>query len=178
MLVQDDSHTPRHFPTVAETLFENAVASFRHFLDSQEVTDPIVWIFVEDVLTTIGQQSFHSPFWLKSPIPNENEELARYAYIQAQERGFGVGLIGFARYSAGLCCAVLAPTDDIDAQYSMLGPDGVRYSLVSTLRTAREIKSPLLWKIMKLLRFRFRDGNYVENLPSKRAFHKQKARIV
>lgn len=152
--------------SVAETSFSEALAHFRSFLDEQGETEPIVWTFVEDVRSRKTNR-YETDFWIKLPIPQENESLARDSFKVAQKRGLGMAITAFARCKDGLCCTIMMPKDEEDAQYSMMSPAGIRYILVNELTIATDVTSRISWWLMGLLFFRYRHGNYLVYLNTK-----------
>jgi hypothetical protein len=153
--------------SVAETSFKEAIEFFREFLDQNGEKDPIVWTFEDDVLSKKTDQ-YETRFWLKVPLNIENQNFARLSYEVAQQKGLGVGLTAYARCSIGLCCLVIIPADDEDAQYMMMGPNAVKFGLLNNMPTASEVGSGFVWSLMKLLPFSFRSGNFLVYLQSKK----------
>ena len=141
---------------LADTSFEDAKESFRAFLADNGMRGPILWVFREDVFSR-NINLYPREFWLKLPIPRANEEFAKSQFEVGKSRGFGMGLIAFARCDEGLCCSLVVPTDDEDAQYMMLGPEHLKMSYINVdMPTARVVRSRIKWRLFGLLPFWFR----------------------
>jgi len=101
--------------TLADTSFDEAKKAFADFLSQNGFDVPILWVFREDVLSRKTDR-YEKDFWLKLPLPDENEELARSHFEFGKKQGFGLGLSAFASCPEGLCCSFVVPADDEDAQ--------------------------------------------------------------
>ena len=151
---------------VADTSFAEAGTSFREFLDENGETEPILWTFVEDVCSR-NTNHHETKFWVKLPIPQENENFAEICFKLAKRRNLGVALVAYARCEYGLCCAIIMPADEEDAQYSMMTPTAIRYSIVQDMPTAIAVKRSFRWFLMNLAFFKYCRGNYIVYLKSK-----------
>ncbi len=151
---------------VAETTFAEAVTDFRSFLDELGELEPIIWTFVEDVLSRKTDR-YKTKFWIKLPVPEENEKFARDIFKVAQEHNLGMALTAYARCNDGLCCTIMMPKDEEDAQHSMMSPVGIRFSLVNEMPVATDVTSRFRWWLMGLLVFRYSRGNFLVYLKSK-----------
>ena len=60
--------------SVVETSFDEALDDFKEFLLSQKISTDLIWIFSEDVIF----QNEH--IYIKAPISNKNEALAKDCY--------------------------------------------------------------------------------------------------
>lgn len=153
---------------LANTKFEEALAEFRTFLDNQGEIDPIIWTFVEDVFSR-RTNTFQTDFWIKTPIPSENSDCVKAAYIYAQQKNLGLGFSAYARCSEGVCCSLIVPADLKDAEYLLIGPRSIKYSLTKFLPVAQSVRSNALWWFYKLLPT-YRKGNHLLYLQSKAKF--------
>jgi hypothetical protein len=160
--------------TLQETSFEDAVLEFRKFLTDNGLTEPILWVFEEDIFSR-RTDTFEKDFWLKIPLPEENEEFARRHFELGKHRGFGLGLSAFARCDEGLCCSFIVPTDDEDAQYMLLGPEHLKYSFVSRdMPVAKVVRSEWSWWAMGWLRRFFKPGCHFVYLASKGVLRRER----
>jgi len=120
--------------TIAETSFDQAKACFNEFLSREGVSNDLLWLFREDVVFQ-GDNIL-----IRTPVPRENDQLAENCYELGRQRNFGVALHGFCLFQSYLCCYLILPEDDLDAQYLLMSSVGVKYSVVSNPRKARSIK--------------------------------------
>ena len=152
---------------IAETSFTEAKREFVEFLTANGLTEPILWVFEEDILSRITER-FRKDFWLRLPLPQENETFAEMHFELGKRRGFGVALIAFARCDRGLCCSFIVPADDEDAQYMLMGPEHLKYSFISSeMPVAKVVHSGLLWRMMGSLPIIFRAGCHFVYLAKK-----------
>jgi hypothetical protein len=147
---------------IAETSFEEAKQEFTSFLAQNGLDQPILWVFTEDVYS-VKSDIYSKDFWLKLPLPAENEEFARRHFEFGKEQGFGICLTAFASCDDGLCCSFIVPTDDLDAQYLQMGPEHMKYSFISRdMPVAQVVRSKVIWIILGTLRFCFQPGNFFD----------------
>jgi hypothetical protein len=161
--------------TLAETSFDDAVAFFRNFLNEQGETAPILWVFKEDVFSRKAEV-YETAFWIKLPIPPDNETFAGKAFALAQQRNVGAGLSALARCEEGLCCSFVIPVDEEDAQYLMMSPAGVRYNVVNDMPRAKGVRSWLRWNFFSLFPFFYKQGNFMVYLLSKKELSERSPR--
>lgn len=153
--------------TLADTSFEDAKKIFTVFLADNGMDARILWVFREDVYSR-RTDKFETDFWLKLPLPSENEKLAKHHFEFGKRKGFGLALTAFASCDEGLCCSFVVPTDDEDAQYMLMGPQHLKYSFVSRdMPAAKVVCSKLLWKLFRFLPWWFQSGNHFVYLESK-----------
>ena len=153
--------------TLADTTFEETIRTFTAFLAENGMDTRILWVFREDVYSR-KTDLFKTAFWLKLPLPAENEELARRHFETGKKKGFGLGLTAFASCEDGLCCSFVIPADDEDAQYMLMGPQHLKYSYVSVdMPIAKVVRDKFFWNLLGILRFWFRHGNHFVYLASK-----------
>lgn len=158
----------------ADTTFEEAASFFRQFLADQGENGKILWTFREDVYSR-NLETHERDFWIKLPVPAENDSYVKRGYEIAQKLNLGLGISAYARCDDGLCCTLIIPADEEDAQYLMLGPSGVHYSLVQEMPTAFTVRSRLKWFFFGLFPFLFRQGNYIVYLLSKEEMKKARS---
>ena len=152
---------------ITETSFDEATEFFTNFLAQNGLTQPILWVFTEDVYS-LKTDKYTKEFWLKLPLPADNEEFARRHFEFGKEQGFGICLTAFASCSQGLCCSFIVPTDDLDAQYLLMGPEHMKYSFTSRdMPVAKVVRSRFRWTILGMLRPWIKPGNFFVYLKSK-----------
>lgn len=119
--------------------FDEAKQFFQNFLSEQGFSSDLLWVFGEDVI------SLENRFLIKVPLPDENESFARDCFDIGRERDFGLGSTAFCLLDRKPCCYIQLPEDDLDAQYSLMGNLGVKYSVRSDLINAEPFDSFLAW---------------------------------
>jgi hypothetical protein len=152
---------------ISETSFAEAVIEFKEFLKENNLPTDILWVFSEDVFSR-NIKLFETDFWLKLPLPKENEKFAAKHYKIGQQKNLGVGLSAFALCEDKICCSLIIPTDKEDSEYLFMSPKYLKFSFVSDLPVAKAVKNTFRWTIFKLLPFRYRKGNFLVYLESKR----------
>jgi len=152
---------------IAETSFDEAKEFFTNFLAENGLTQPILWVFTQDVYS-FKTDKYTKKFWLKLPLPADNEEFARRHFEFGKRQGFGLALTAFASCAEGLCCSFIVPTDDEDAQYMLMGPEHLKYSFTSRdMPVAKVVRSSILWIFLDMLRPWIKSGNFFVYLKSK-----------
>lgn len=151
---------------IVETSFPQAVEKFKIFLAENNLPTEILWVFCEDTFSR-KTEFYEADFWLKLPLPEENEKLTEKYYKIGQTRNFGVCLSAFALCEKKICCSLVIPKDKKDSEYLFMSPESLKFSFVKHMPTARVVRSSLMWKIFNLLPFRYRKGNFLVYLQSK-----------
>jgi hypothetical protein len=129
----------------------------------------ILWVFKEDVYCR-NSATFKTDFWLKLPIPQANESIARSHFELAKAKNLGLALTAFATCEDGLCCSFVVPVDREDAQMLQMNPEYLRYSFVTVnMPVAKVVRSRLLWSFLGMLPWLYRPGNHFVYLESKTA---------
>ena len=118
---------------IGETSFDQAVSYFRQFLSNEGLHCELTWLFREDLLFE-GDRIL-----IRTPIATENSRLAADSYELGRQRGFGVCLYGFCFFQSRLCCYVMLPQDDLDAERMLMSNVALKYSLASSLREGEPI---------------------------------------
>lgn len=130
--------------SVADTSFDEALDDFRQFILSQKLPAQLIWIFSEDVIF----QNEH--IFIKTPVFGENALFARKCYELGQKRNFGVSLQGFCLFESQLCCYIYLPEDEVDAQYSLMSKETLKYSVRTNLIEAQPVSNILEWMMLNL----------------------------
>jgi hypothetical protein len=96
-----------------ETVFAEAVAAFRVFLEGQGERRELAWV-------TRGDLAWRGGLLVR--IRAEAEDEAARMMKLAAERGFGFGLQAVAVVGDRLCCCVLTPANAEAAAEQLIGP--------------------------------------------------------
>lgn len=87
---------------ISETSFAQAVEEFKKFLAENNLPTEILWIFLEDTFSR--NIKFHEThFWLKLPLPEENENLAEKQFKFGQQKNLGICISAFALCEDKVC---------------------------------------------------------------------------
>lgn len=127
--------------SVADTSFEEVESHFKDWLEQSGISSDLLWVLREDVLFVNDQ------IYLRKPIDPENYARTKALYEKGQERSLGVGLHGFCLLENRLCCHLILPEDEIDAEYMMLSKHAVKYSWRTNLPKARKISNGMIWRM-------------------------------
>ncbi len=152
---------------ISETSFAEAVAQFKEFLKGNNLPTEILWVFSEDVFSR-NVKFYETDFWLKLPLSEENEKLAEKYYKIGQQKNIGVGISGFALCEDKICCSLIVPKDAEDSEFLFMSPKYLKFSFVNDLPIAKAVKNSFRWTIFKFLPFKYRRGNFLVYLESKR----------
>ncbi len=155
-----------------ETNFDDAKNEFTAFLTANGIAKPILWVFKEDIFSR-KTDTYRTDFWMKLPLPRENEKLAKSHFETGKQKGLGLGLTAFAACGEGLCCSFVVPADAEDGQYMLMSSEHMKYSFIDRdMPRARVVRSKILWKLFGLLPFLFRPGNHFVYLTSRAELRK------
>lgn len=112
-----------------ETPFSDAVRDFRDFLQSNERSRNIVWVFREDV-------AFHGRrFWVRSELSKQNKALVMQYYDLGLQRELGLRLACLCELGADSVhgtrsvCYLFVPGDDLESEQAMMGPESLSFSV-------------------------------------------------
>jgi hypothetical protein len=152
---------------ISETSFTQAVAGFKEFLKENNLPTEILWLFSEDVFSR-NVKYYEKEFWVKPPLPEENETLAEIHYKIGQQKNLGIGLSAFALCEDKICCSFIIPKDEEDSEYLFMSPKYLKLSFVIDMPTAIAVKNPFRWFLFKLFPFKFKQGIFLAYLESRR----------
>lgn len=152
---------------IKETSFGQAVKEFKKFLSENNLPLDIYWIFTEDVLQK-KSEIYDSSFWLKLPLPPENVNLAEKQYEFGRLKNLGMCLSAFALCEDKICCHIIIPKDESDSEFLMMSPEYLKLSIVTNMPKANIVRSELKWMIYKSMSRRFKEGNFLLYLQSKK----------
>ena len=152
---------------IAETTFTEAEKEFKRFLAENNLPIEILWLFIEDTFSR--NTKFHETrFWLKLPLPEENKILVEKQYQIGQKKHLGICLSAFALCENKICCALVIPKDQVDSEILFMSPEYLKFSFVNDMPKAEVVKNSLRWNIFKFLPFRYKQGNFLVYLQSKK----------
>jgi hypothetical protein len=140
--------------------FRETKQDFQRFLSTQGLSSEILWIFREDLVCLPNR------FLVKVPLPENNETLAESFFNTGRERNFGICLHGFCLLDGKVCCYVQLPDDNLDAQYSLMSSERVKFLIRNNLVNAEPVTNFFSWQFYRLVE-KFSDTRYSvpENLP-------------
>jgi hypothetical protein len=150
----------------AEIPFEEAVSGLRELMRSCGVSDEIVWLFREDILTTGGEYGPPDYHFKNINQSIGKEEQARRYYKPGQDKGLGVCLRAFISLGDKVGCWVEIPEDELDGEYKMIPVWGLKYSCVENMQEAAIVKNPIKWWLLRAISDSRKDG-WLADLPSK-----------
>ena len=129
--------------------FDDAVSTFRNFLRSQNVSDSVLWIWRDSIISRRGSGS---RYLANRPIYIDDSQLATESEIRAYyqtgvDRNFGIRLAVFCTGNDVSYCYIELPEDEADASYKMMS--SLKCSIPTPLTTARVIRSAALASLMR-----------------------------
>ena len=107
--------------------FEESLEQFRNWLSEIGCSDNVHWVFNEDVTLYRGR------YWIRTPLPTLNAELAKKQYTIGIERCLGLKLCCLCRCEEdshlGPCsaCYVFVPDDEQHSEQSLSGPESLAF---------------------------------------------------
>lgn len=152
---------------IAEVSFEQAVKNFKEFLAQNNLLIDIVWIFLEDTFSR-NSKFYETNFWLKFPIPKDNEELAKKYYIIGKKEKLCIGMYAFALCENKVCCNLILLEED--SEFLLMSPKYLKFSFLKDLPKVQPIKNQLQWNLFKLFPFKYKQGCFVGYMQSKKDF--------
>ena len=152
---------------ILETSFSEAVEEFRKFLANNDLPTDICWVFRENVFSR-NTEFYETDFWIKLPIPYENEKLAEIQYKIGQKKGLGLSISAFAICKNQVCCSLIIPKDQEDSEFLFMSPEYLKFSFLTEMPIAQVVNNSLQWTIFKLLPFKYKQGNFLVYLQSKK----------
>ena len=151
---------------IAETSFNQAIQNFKEFLADNNLPTEILWVFQEDTVQR-NNEFYETNFWLKLPLPEENEKFAEAHYKIGQRKNLGVSLYAFAICEDKICCSFVVPKDKEDSEYLFMSPKYLKFTFSEDLPKAQPVRSLLQWKLFTLLPFKYIKGCFMVYLQSK-----------
>lgn len=152
---------------ISEISFELAVEQFREFLADNGLPTELLWVFKEDVFCKNGD-TYGTDFWLKLPLPDENEKIAKTLFKIGKTRDLGIAISGYARCEGKICCGLILPLNEEEFGYMMMSKQYMKYTFVIDMPEAKAVKSTLKWKMFSLFPWKYKPGNSFEYLRSKK----------
>lgn len=139
--------------------FDEALDAFRPFLAQQGWPDRLTWVFREDVA------AFRRRRWVRLPLAEDNEDLARAYFQYGQRQARGVTLEAFCAVEGLSACFVWVPQDDQAASYAMQKPLGLKLPASSV--EAGVVRWAARWKWIKWSTRLSGNGWLSDQLPSR-----------
>jgi hypothetical protein len=127
-----------------ETSFEEAEAIFRKFLEDNEVSSDIKWIFREDVIIEGLSVA------IRTALPDDNRDRAQKCFELGKKRDFGIAFHAFCTLEGNPCCYVQLPENDLDAQYKLMDHRYIKFSCRIGMPEAIAVGNNIMWKIRQL----------------------------
>jgi hypothetical protein len=145
------------------TTFSEATDDLRAFLRREGRPDRIAWVFREDV-AEIGSVRF-----IRAPAPAANAQHAERLYLRGVQRGLGVSLEAFAHTDEVTYAWVFVPTDETDAEYSMVGGEHLKLAIPQERQVPREVTNRASWWLIRLRSSANPRFKFVDLLPKRAA---------
>jgi hypothetical protein len=127
--------------------FDGAQARFRAFLKQNNYSENVVWVMPEDILLT-GKRFFY----VRVPLPAENEKRIRRAYDDGVTHGRGLVMGTVCRMNQSTYCYLWFPKSAEEIPQGIWPTNGLKMSASekSSSRAGRPISHRLLWVVLKL----------------------------
>lgn len=127
--------------------FDDAVATFREFLQKTGFPKEIVWLSAEDAVLVPGRV-----LYLKPQAHEVGVALARERYETGMARKLGVLFAALCKLGDATCCFVWVPSDADEAQRSLMPKSGglkLRVPNEEFRLSIKRIRNSLYWKILQ-----------------------------
>ena len=147
---------------IKDTPFEKAQDTLKNFLHQQEISNDLIWLFREDVISDRGE------YFVKVPIPTENQMFAQECYELGRSRGFGVALHALCLLEAQVCCYIRLPENELDAQYKLISDIYVKYSVTTPIESGRAVRNPIVWRTKKWNSRIKKHSSFIDDIPLKK----------
>jgi hypothetical protein len=118
--------------------FNLAIDSLERFLKEQGQPQKALWIFREDITWHDGK------FFIKLPLPAENQSLVTQLYAYGCSQGLGVLINMLCVVDSQPCCHIWLPKNEREAELALLA--GLKFSSPSNPPIAQAIFSSALWR--------------------------------
>ncbi len=105
---------------------------------------------------------------VESSYIKDNKIFAEKQYKIGQQKKLGICLSAFALCEDKICCHLVIPRDKQDSELLMISPKYLKFSFVNELPEAQIVKSDFKWNFLKFLPFKFKQGNFLVYLQSKK----------
>lgn len=152
---------------IAETSFTQATQEFERFLADNNLPTEILWVFLEDSFSR-NTDLHETHFWLKLPLPEENEKFAETHYKIGQQKNLGICISAFALCEDKVCCSLVIPKDKEDSEILFMSPKYLKFSITEDLPKAQPVKNPFQWKLFNFLPFMYKMGCFMVYIESKK----------
>ncbi|MEO6589548.1 MAG: hypothetical protein ABIP06_09605 [Pyrinomonadaceae bacterium] len=152
---------------IAENSFSQAVEKFQDFLAENNLPTEILWVFKEDVFCK-NTEIYETTFCLKLPLSRENIILIEKQFEIGRQKKLGMCLSAFALCEDKICCHIVIPSDEEDSELLRMSPEYLKFSYVKDMTVAKVINSNLKWAFFKIFPFKYKQGNFLVYLQSKK----------
>ncbi len=133
------------------------------FAGSEGFSTELVWVFREDVTNCVRD------YWVRVPVPADNEVLARDYFEYGRRQGRGVTMKVLCRLGSQSVCFVWVPENDEAASYAMQGPLKLKVPMDPVNGSA--VRSVLRWQWLRWVHLRRRCERFAELLPLRAALN-------
>jgi hypothetical protein len=148
-------------PTPEIPTFSDAVKRFQDYLDGQNISLEILWVFREDVVYRKGC------IYVKEPLPKKNLRIVESLYEHGRQQDSAIRLEVLCLLGSRPCCYIWLPVDPTQKKYSLLLMSKFAMGVPLDPQPARSVRNPLTWQLYKLLEREADRVNSVERLPRK-----------
>ena len=124
--------------------FEESKKIFQEFLSEQQISSDLLWIFQEDALLR------KDVVLVKTPNPDENENLAEKLYEIGRDRNLGIWFHAFALLDSRPCCYIQLPYDQDEAERLLIGNSYLKCSIRNPLMEAKPFTNKVMWNVHKI----------------------------
>lgn len=139
--------------------FQEAIQQFREFLAEEGISKEILWLCREDI-------AWHDfKFYIRKPLPKENEQLVEKLYEHGCERGLGILLDVFWLLDSHAYCYIWLPEDERDAELAMVA--SLKMSVPKKPVLAEPVKNRLIWRRHRRLGELAGGNRWLEKLPQR-----------
>ncbi len=152
---------------ISETSFSQALLEFKNFLEHNKLPTEIVYVLCEDTFSRKSKH-FETDFWIRFPLPSNNESLAERHYKIGQEKALGIGICAFAICESKTCYGLVIPRDSEDSEFLFMSTKYLKFSFIEDMPVAKPVRNYFHWKIFELMPFKYKKGNFFVYLESKK----------
>lgn len=124
--------------------FEDSKRIFQEFLNEQQISADMLWLFQEDVLLR------KDTLLVKASNFDKNENLAKELYEIGRKRNLGICFHAFALLDSRPCCYIELPSDQDEAERLLIGNSYLKCSVRNPLMKAKPFSNTVMWNIHKI----------------------------
>ena len=116
---------------------------FREFLAHNGYPPDVHWLVKDSVVSAAQREC-----WIRDDRVKATEN-ANLRYLAGLQRNLGIALRAVCASNTTTYATVFVPTDDVDAQYNLMG-HGLKLSCPTERISAAVVKHPIKWFFLKL----------------------------